>query len=58
MVKKPTHEEVGHMVKELEEAQARRRRASAEASYERNLFQTLLSTVPEYVYFDDREEGH
>jgi len=55
MVKKPTYEELEQRIKELEEEAIKRKRAEEEASYELDLMQTLLSNIPEYIYFKDRE---
>ena len=55
MLKKPTYEELEQRIKELEEEAIKRKRAEEEASYELDLMQTLLSNIPEYIYFKDRE---
>ena len=55
MVKKPTYEELEKRVKELEKEAEKRKQAEEEVSYERDLLQTLLNNIPEYIYFKDRD---
>ena len=55
MPKKPSYEELEQMVNELEKELVERKRADEEASFERNLLQTLLNNIPTYIYFKDRD---
>ncbi len=55
MTKKPTYEELEQMVNELEKELVEHKRADEEASFERDLLQTLLNNIPAYIYFKDRD---
>ncbi len=52
---KPTYEELEKLVKELKRTETERKKAEQQTSFEQSFTNLLLTNIPDYFYFKDKE---